>query len=502
MNLKHTLFLLAALLLAPLAALHVAADAEQPAHHPNVLSPATTGLLLEDVWPTIFFGEETVAEISRKTKTLPWAQEALAQMRQEAETVIAQPPQLPIENAGWRHDFYSRATAEHLQYDPASPGRFRDPLTGQFEQDPAQHRAWVLLTHERTYRLMRGVGVLYRLTGDERYARWVAAGMRAAAGYFTHAEFHRRDTGGPALYYVNLYDAAILAQLANAYGLTRMSTAYAAEDHARIRKHIFEDRMPSMVEFLRVRPTHNMSCFVSLALAYAGALFDRPDWAALAFGDKSGLRQQLLNGIPVDDSGQMDGFWYEGTTFYHFYSLCSLVGLWEADRARHGSLGNDPELRRRFEAMFAAPVNVVDRQLRLPLVGDLGAPRVMNLAAYRHLYEYAAGQLDRARFGPVLSAIYAASRLPRNGLTALAYGPDNLPAAGGIPTGHTVLPVAGLGVFRTAGPEQLYVTFRCGKYVGGHDHPDRLTVALNAFGQLLLPIWASRVTRCATARPT
>jgi hypothetical protein len=47
--------------------------------------------------------------------------------------------------------------------------------------------------------------------------------------------------------------------------------------------------------------------------------------------------------------------------------------------------------------------------------------------------------------------------------------------------------VAGLGVFRTIGPEQLFVTFRCGKYVGAHDHPDRLTVALNAFGQLISP---------------
>lgn len=470
-----------------LSVIRSAATAGPLPHHPNVLSPATTGPLLEDVWPTLFFGEETITEIRRKTRKLPWAQSAFERMRQEADEVIAQAPQLPVEKIGWRHDFYSHATAEHLQYDSASPERFLDPLTGQFEQGAAQHAAWVLLTHERTYRLMRGVGVLYRLTGDERYARWVAAGMRAAAGYFTHTEFHHPDVGGPALYYQNLYDAAVLIQLTNAYSLTRMSPAYTADDHAAIRKQIFEERMPSMAGFLRVRPTHNMSCFVSLALACAGAIFERPDWQSLAFGEKSGLRRQLLNGIPSSEDGQVDGFWYEGTTFYHLYSVCPLIGLWEADRARHGSPGNDPELRRRFEAMFIAPVNMVDHQLRLPLVGDLGAPRVMNLAAYRHLYEYAAGQLDATRFGPVLSAIYEASHLPRNGLSALAYGPDDLPSPGGISASHTVLPVAGLGVFRPAGPEQIYVTFRCGKYVGAHDHPDRLTVALNAFGQPIAP---------------
>ena len=474
-------------LLMSLPAVSRGAGAAPAPHQPNVLSPATTGLLLEDVWPTLFFGEEAIAEIARKAKTLPWAQEAVATMQREAEAVMAQPPQLPVEAAGWRHDFYSRATAEHLQYDLASPERYRDPLTGQFEHDPAQHRAWVLLTHERTFRLMRGVGVLYCLTGDERYARWVADGMRQAASYYTHAEFRRQDISGPALYFSNLYDAAMLTLLANACSLTQMSAAYSPEDKEKIRRQIFEERMPTMIEFLRVRPTHNMSCFVSLALGYAGKLFERPDWSALALGETTGLRRQLRNGIPADAHGEVDGFWYEGTTFYHFYSLCPLVGLWELDRACAGGVAVDAEMRRRYGKMFAAPVTVVDRQLRLPLVGDLGAPRVMNLASYRHLYEYAAGQVDPAQFGPVLSAIYASSGLPRNGLTALAYGPDQLPAPGGIPTSSTCLPVAGLGVFRTAGPEQLYVTFRCGKYVGGHDHPDRLTVALNAFGQPLSP---------------
>ena len=110
---------------------------QPPPHRPYALSTATTGPLLEDVWPTIFFGEEAVAEISRKAQTLSWAREAVAQMRQEAETVILRPPQLPVAKAGWRHDFYSRATAEHLHYDAASPDRFLDPWSGKFEADPA-----------------------------------------------------------------------------------------------------------------------------------------------------------------------------------------------------------------------------------------------------------------------------------------------------------------------------------------------------------------------------
>ena len=112
--------------------------------------------------------------------------------------------------------------------------------------------------------------------------------------------------------------------------------------------------------------------------------------------------------------------------------------------------------------MLSAPVTAVDRELRLSLVGDLGMPRAMNLAFYRHLYEYAAGQLDYERFAPVLASIYARSGAIRTGLAALAYGPDSLPEPGGIPSGHTVLPVARTGFFRSQGTERLYLSFRAG----------------------------------------
>ncbi|HEY3330783.1 MAG TPA: heparinase II/III family protein [Capsulimonadaceae bacterium] len=460
--------------------------AQATIHHPYVLSSDTTGPVLEDFWPTIFYGIEVADEVRRKVSTVPWASDAFRHLVDEADSIIALPPHVPHSQAGWRHEFFSRSTGAALVYDPWSPTRFLDPTTGLFEFDEAQGRAWVLLTHERTYRLMRSVGVLYAVTGDERYAEWVADGMRVAAEYFTHTEFCRDDVGGPALYYHSLYDAAMLMALANAFSLTRTSAAYRDGDEAMIRAQIFESRMPTMVEFLRKRPTHNMSCFVSGALAVAGELFNVPEWGELALGPNSGLRVQLEHGLPTDPDGGTDGLWYEGTMFYHYYSLSALISLWEVERRRGGPLAADPELNRRFDAMFDAPMALVDSQLRLPLVGDLGAPRTMRLAGYRHLYEYAAGR-NPDRFGPALAAIYERSGEQRVSLDALAFGPDELPEPGGIPATHSLLPVAQFGVFRSRGPEQLYVTFRGGDYVGGHDHPDRLTVALSAFGHPISP---------------
>ncbi len=458
-------------------------------HEPYLLSPATTGLLLEDFWPGLFFTGAVVGEIRRKVGQLAWARELLDQLRAQADAMLAAPPTLVMEPAGWRHDFYSRQTGEHLVFEPAGGQDFLDPSTHQRERDDAQRRAWVLLSHERAYRLLRSVGLLYQLTGEERYAAWVAQGLRQAAAYFALPLPRRPDPGGPAHYFSNLYDAAILAQIGAIYEMTRGSAAFTPADHDAIRRDIFEDRLPTMVEFLRRQPTHNMSCFVSLALATAGRLYQREDWIAPAFGQQTGLRSQLLAGVPADAAGRCDGFWYEGTLFYHFYSLYPLLGLWEIQR--HRPAADHDLLQQRLCAMAAAPLQLLDDQWRLTVVGDLGNPRHMNLTRYAHLYEYAAGQLDAARFAPVVAALTAQRRAAglaaRPGWAALAFGPDELPAPADPPRRATLLPVAQLGVLRSSAPSRLQVAFRCGKPISGHDHPDRLQFTLHALGELIAP---------------
>ena len=448
-------------------------------YRPYTLCPGDQGWIIEDAWPTLYFGPERCAEIKRKAAALPWAAKTLALMREEAELVLAQPPQLPLEPCGWRHDFFSRATGAHLRYEPDRADAFLDPTTGRREADAAQRRAWALLTHERTFRLMRSLGVLYQVTGDERYARWVAEGLRLAADYFGHREFRTKD----ALYFSALYDAGVLLLLGNAYELTRDSPSYSLADHERMRQGIFEERMPSLLAYLEKAGTHNIACFVAAAVARTGKLLGRPDWVELGLAGPAGLHRQLLGGVAAA-RGQVDGFWGEGTTFYHFYALCPLVTLWELER----ELGRpvDPELQQRLQAMFAVPLALVDGDLRLPSLGDLGIPGHMSLAAYRHLYEYAAGRLDQGRFGPALAALYRHLDAPRTDLAALAYGPDRLPDPD-LPTGHALLPVAGMGVFRAQAPAPCWLLFRAGKYHRGHDHPDRLSVCLSAYGELVSP---------------
>lgn len=463
-------------------------------YRPYTLSPHDTGWLIEDVWPSLYFGPERVGEMSRKVDRFPWARRAVDLMTAEADYALSSAPHVPMEPCGWRHDFYSRRTGAHLLYEPDHPDALLDPTTGRRECDAAQRRGWALLTHERTFRMLRSVGFLYQLTGEERYAAWVSAGMRLAQEYFGHAEFHR----GRALYFQSLYDAGILGLLANAYELTSASQAYTDTDHRSIREHIFAERVPEVADFAGKGPS-NMDCFVAMALVSAGRAIGRDDWIRQGTEGFLALDQQLARSVPGDPDRQgeePDGFWVEGSTFYHLYSACTLVTLRE--EARRSGTALDTATEDRFAAMLQAPVVLADDRLRVPTLGDLADPRTMNLAAYRHLYEYAAGQVDPDRFGPVLAAQYRYADAARTDLAALAYGPDELTGpstqAAGSPPPRTVparksrvLPQARIVVFEAGAPHPMWLLFRSGTFRGGHDHPDRLSLALHAYGVPISP---------------
>lgn len=446
-------------------------------HQPYVLSRHTTGPVLEDHWPTVFFGSERMPEIRRKLAALEWAQAAVGHLRGEAEVVLQGSPQVPMAPCGWRHDFYSQSSAEHLVYDPDTPRSYVDPTDQSRHDSDAQQRAWRLLTHERTGRLMRGLGVLYQLDGDERFAAWVAAAMVRFVEYFAHSEW-REGNRCEALYFQPLYDAQILLLLANAYSLTRPSAAYSDADHERIHDGIFAAGMPTMLRFLDEMGTHNMTCYVAAAIAVCGTVLGVEEWQRLGQEHASaGFAELLETGVRIGENGEPDGFWLEGTTFYHFYSICPLISVFELLRETL-----EPALTTRFATMFEAPVRICDAQLRVPCLGDLGSPRSCTLPGYRHLYEYAAGQFDSDLCRRALGAICAAG-YRREGLTALAFGPDTVEPAPLRQT-TTVLPRSGVVTFRR---DDCFLLFRSGPHGAGHDHADKLNLDLRVGPELVSP---------------
>ena len=65
-----------------------------------VLDPTRRSSLIEDVWPSLFFGVERVPAVKRKLGRPEWAGRMMQRMVEEADVLIKNPPHLPAGRPG------------------------------------------------------------------------------------------------------------------------------------------------------------------------------------------------------------------------------------------------------------------------------------------------------------------------------------------------------------------------------------------------------------------
>ncbi len=462
----------------------------QPAGWPHVFSPEDRGLAIDDVWPSLYVGAERVPEMRRKVTALPWAAAALAQWRAEAETILPEAPRFAAGAPGGRCGLYTDEDGHHLVFDPTQRERMWDPIAGSWVvPGELQRDAWTQLSHERVRRLLSSLGFLYALTGDARYSAWVWAGLRAAAlDLYLPANVHPKDPF--SVVYGGLYEAQSMLQLLQAYDLVAAAPGASDEGRAALHANVFVPVGEALSRWMDKMIVHNMSCWSMAALALLGRRVGRREWVEKALhSERCGLRLLLTRGLPrAPDGGPPDGFWHETSTFYNFYAVIPLIALYRLG-VEEGVV--DAELREHFAAAFAAPLHLVDERLRFCLFGDRTQPGRFTLPLLRHFYEYAAGQVDAGRYGPVLALLYAHTGAPRNHLAALAFGPDALPPPAPPPAASVVLPAARLVTFRRDTPlGRVSLWFLGGEdnHPGqAHHHHDKLAIALHAGGELVAP---------------
>jgi len=454
---------------------------------PNVFSPEGCGLVIEDVWPSLYIGAARVPEIARKAEKLPWARAAVETWKAEAELVLREEPHFVAGESGGRCGLYLSDRGHHLIFDPEQCKRMYNPATKEYiEPDEKNLKAWVILSHERIRRLMSSLAFLYRLTGDARYSLWVWTGLRRLVSELYVPERFRSDSRYSAVY-DGLYEAQAALQVVQTLELVQGAPGGSDAD-ARAVANVLGVVGEALSRWMDVMIVHNMSCWTMAALAELGRYLGRNDWVQKAlYSERAGLQVSLRNGVPLDPKTRKpDGFWHETSTFYHFYACIPLITLY---RIGEQAQALDNELHERFRALFEAPLHLVDSDLRLLSVGDRVGPGALNLTQFRHVYEYAAGQVDPERYGPVLSLLYERCGAARNSLAALAWGLDELPAPCEPPQQSTILGGARMVSFRKRTDRGDIVLW----FLGGednhpgqaHHHHDKLSVSIHAFGQIV-----------------
>lgn len=243
------------------------------------------------------------------------------------------------------------ASTESMSEAVARPGRYRDAfesmrasldvvLDGAVEvpvpKDPGGG-----YTHERhkaNYRDMYNAGLLYRLTGDERYSAYVAQVLLAYAQLYPSLPIHpeKRNGNKGKLFWQGLNEAVWLVHTIQAYEAVRGALSQAERDR------IEEGVLRPMALFLSVESPetfdriHNHATWSTAAVGMAGYVLGENEWVqrALLGLDKTGRRGFLrqLHELFSPDGYYNEGPYYQRYALLPFVTFASVIDRYEPER--------------------------------------------------------------------------------------------------------------------------------------------------------------------------
>lgn len=414
-----------------------------------------------------------------KTERLPWAHDLLAGMDQRLKAdlaVFSQDP--PTEASDWAHHYYCDQCAQPLTFDPAKPKRHTCPECDLVYDDESKNGAWRKLWHSALLVRLEWAALLARLGTPEQAGPAVAFFRRQILFYADNYEqyaVHGTHAGKGKVHPQSLDEAVWLTALGRYLQWGRGQDWFSEPEMARLRNQLWAPA----VELLRpqVSRIHNIHIWINSAIATAAYWLDDRELLDWTIDGEFGWRRQMELGVHAD------GFWWEGSPSYHYYSVAAFLdlALTAADAGR--PLWDAPPLRR----MLQAPTELAYADGSLPAFNDGWRTTLWRVLP---LYELAAGIWPGEGFDAVVSHGQAFAPLGihswvadggqshdttkpyhRGSTLALLYGLDELPAAEPKASASRHFAASGIAVLENA---NVRLCLRAGPHGGRHDHGDKL----------------------------
>jgi len=296
--------------------------------------------------------------------------------------------------AGWWHDFVSPKDGSFLTWTPDEPGEWTlaSPSDPKVQLTPKILGGWVFRFRTAHAAKIREAAILYRVTGDEKYAAWVAAQLDFYADNFE--KWPPQDKGGKGtmpsrLMHQSLDEAMVMTQHLHA---VRLLGDYARPERRRAWLEKLFRPQCAMLD-VSLQTIHNIACWQRSAVAIVALCYDdKPLWARAVDGP-FGIRNQLRQGVTGDY------LWFEQSMGYNAFVARALVPLFEYAWL----VGRQDELREEMHIVYnlmLAPLAIRFPDGQLPTPADSGrvrAPDTALLASVARMFPTTLGVEAAAR---------------------------------------------------------------------------------------------------------
>lgn len=264
--------------------------------------------------------------------------------------------------AGWHHDFVSPKDGSFLVFTADEPGEetLYSPSDPQVQLTPKLQAAWVYEFRMRNAGMMIEAARMFRLTGDERYARWAAGQL----DFYTDNYDRWPARNGTHFMYQSLDEAVILTRWLTA--ARTLGDFVSARQKARWSENLFKPQARLLNTTLQT--IHNIACWQRSATGQV-ALYceDEALWRTAVEGP-FGIRNQLKLGVTSDY------IWFEQSLGYNGYVVKALAPFFEYALMAGKGLGLETEMAT-TEDLLLSPLAMRFPNGQLPNPADAGKPQ-------------------------------------------------------------------------------------------------------------------------------
>lgn len=404
--------------------------------------------------------------------TLPQFAPAVARLRETALDRMDGPLNVPDEGAGWSHNYTCPTHATRLIYDRDKPHSHVCEVDGEVFSGGLYDEAWRAFHNHALIRSAHAAAVLWAMTGDSAFGDHAAQVLVEYARRYPQYPVHGKNAGQGRVMGQSLDEAVWAIPAAWSYELIRDHLT--GDQQALIENNLLRGLGDHLLTQLWTR-IHNIQCWHLAGLATLGVVLEEEHYIQPTFDPDWGLAAQVQEGILED------GWWWEGSPHYHFYTAQAITSLGMAIRHQHPDLLDNPRLKR----MFTAPLEMLRPDLSLPSLNDgwIDITYGGGTAQYVQVYERTHSFWHDAQHAQAMAQVYA-RYTERDSADALLFGPETLPAPQPVDSAHVLHPASGYAVLKG---DDTQLLLKYGPHGGGHGHPDKLALVLWGHGARLSP---------------
>jgi hypothetical protein len=423
--------------------------------------------------PRTFLNTADITRINDWAAMYPWAETRRERIIDRADgwpqsfldkyglSAVALPP----EGGQWSMHYVCPVHGVNLVYEP--PMTHRCPIDNDTFSGWPYDQVIYGRQHNDLARAARDLGLAYALTGEVSYAeaaRQIL--MDYAAAYLTyplHDTSGGASASGARVLAQTLDESGWLISIAWAYDLIGASGVLSATDRDAIEANLL--RASAFTIKRHDSGKSNWQAWHNAAMAAAGRALEDPRWVAHALWGKSGFHFHMAESVLTD------GFWFEGSWGYHFYTLSPMTYLAELGERGGFSLYPNPALR----SMYSAPIQFAPPDLVLPAFNDSSSVDLTRSAGWRLEAAYKA-------YGDPLYAVCLVGE--NRGENALFWGAETLPQQAQPVEQSLVFEASGYAVVRGGvSGDPWYLALDFGPHGGWHGHFDKLGYVFYARGK-------------------